>query len=391
MGTPKSWLPTTGTARYHRIALRAMFAALTMASATAMSGCFAAPEACHGCRSAMGDGGEAGSGTGSGGELGAGGAGTGGTGPAGTGGAGGVGVPGTGGALGGTGGASAAGGAGSGGTTGAGGAGTGGSGLGGAGTGGAGTGGAGTGGAGTGGMPPPLDPDLVLWYQLDESSGTIAADSAMSGGVARPATLTSVGTGAATFSTTAKVGSHSLRMSGTSATNGGYATIPSLQTLAPGALTIACWVYITADQMWQRVFDLGVTSTATPVVPLRYMFLTTHQAIGTASVRFAITTMGNTMEDRINMTTPALLTLNAWHHLAVTLTAGAPSTGTLYIDHAVAGSNAAMTLHAADLGATDANFIGKSQFAADAYFAGMVDDFRVYKRALTTAEIAALP
>jgi hypothetical protein len=121
------------------------------------------------------------------------------------------------------------------------------------------------------------------------------------------------------------------------------------------------------------------------------MFLTPHQALGTPSVRFSISTKGNTMEEQINMTTPALLTLNAWHHLAVTLTAGAPYTGTLYIDHAVAGSNAAMTLHATDLGATDANFIGKSQFAADAYFAGMIDDFRVYKRALTTAEIAALP
>jgi hypothetical protein len=121
------------------------------------------------------------------------------------------------------------------------------------------------------------------------------------------------------------------------------------------------------------------------------MFLTTHQTNGTASVRFAIATMGNGMEQQINMTTPALLSLNTWHHVAVTLAAGNPYAGTLYIDHAVAGTNGAMTLHATDLGATDANFIGKSQFAADAYFAGMIDDFRVYRRALTTAEIAALP
>jgi hypothetical protein len=122
------------------------------------------------------------------------------------------------------------------------------------------------------------------------------------------------------------------------------------------------------------------------------MFLTMHQGTSTpASLRFSITTMGNTMEQQINMTTPAVPTLNAWHHVAVTLAAGATYTGTLYVDHAVAGTNTAMTLHPTDLGVTEQNFIGKSQFASDAYLGAMVDDFRVYRRALTTAEIAALP
>ena len=74
----------------------------------------------------------------------------------------------------------------------------------------------------------------------------------------------------------------------------------------------------------------------------------------------------------------------------MTLGAGSPYTGTLYVDRVVAGTNTAMTLHPTDLGATDKNYIGKSQWQ-DPYFSGMLDDFRVYRRALTAAEIAALP
>jgi hypothetical protein len=49
-----------------------------------------------------------------------------------------------------------------------------------------------------------------------------------------------------------------------------------------------------------------------------------------------------------------------------------------------------MTLHAADLGATTNNFLGKSQFSVDPFFAGSIDDFRVYRRALSREQITAL-
>ena len=49
-----------------------------------------------------------------------------------------------------------------------------------------------------------------------------------------------------------------------------------------------------------------------------------------------------------------------------------------------------MTLHAQDLGVTTNNFLGRSQFAVDPFWSGLFDDFRVYRRALTAAEVAAL-
>jgi hypothetical protein len=188
--------------------------------------------------------------------------------------------------------------------------------------------------------------------------------------------------GAAAFSTMRQVGTYALSLTSNGSTGGGYLTIPSLQTLVSGPATLATWVYVTAQTKWQRVFDLGNSTTT-------YMFLTTGE--GTDSkyfVRFAITTGGSTAEQRIDST--AALSLNAWHHLAVVLADGSPYTGSLYVDGALAGSNAAMTLHPADLGATTANYIGRSQYTADPYFKGLIDDFRVYRRALTATEIMTL-
>jgi hypothetical protein len=250
----------------------------------------------------------------------------------------------------------------------------------------------GGGGAGRGGAGGGADPDLVLWYKFDESSGSSATDAAALGGTARNATLTNVSSGTATFSTMAKVGTHALALNGSSSTVGAYASLPSLQTLVPGAMTIALWVYVTKDQGWQRVFDFGKSPASGSTNPLVYMFVTTHQnQVTPASLRFAISTTGNGNEQVIDMTTPSVPTSNSWHHVAVTLAAGSPYTGTLYLDHVAVGSNAAMTIHPVDLGATDKNYLGRSQFASDPYLGATLDDFRVYRRALTAAEIAALP
>jgi len=252
------------------------------------------------------------------------------------------------------------------------------------GTGGA-TGGAGGLGMGTGGAGGNVDPDLVLHYRFDETAGTTAMDSARTTGSPRNATLNTGGTGGSVaFGTEHKVGTRALNLTPNGNTGGGYATIPSLGAVAPDAVTIAVWVYWRTNTSWTRILDLGTSQTAD-------MMLTPH-AVGTTpdSVRFAFskTTGGTTVEERLNST--AVLPTNAWHHIAIVLPAGSPYTGTLYIDGAVAGTNTAMTMHAGDLGATTNNWLGRSPFTADPYFDGALDDFRVYRRALTATEISAV-
>jgi len=85
------------------------------------------------------------------------------------------------------------------------------------------------------------------------------------------------------------------------------------------------------------------------------------------------------------------LPVGGWHHVAVALRDGARYTGALYVDGALAGMNTNMTEHPSDLGVTSNNWPGRSTTSnRDPFLDGLVDDFRLYSRALTDGEIAAL-
>jgi len=237
----------------------------------------------------------------------------------------------------------------------------------------------GGGGAAAGGAGPT---DPVLWYKFDEESGD-AQDSGSGPGAPRNGVLMTFGTGGAVaFSTTKVVGTRAITFAGNQATGGGYVVVPPIGDLAPGAVTLSLWVYPTVDHDWVRLFDFGSSQNV-------YAFLTPSEGQDANNyVRFAITTGGSTAEQRI--TTNRALQLNQWQHVTVVLNAGSPYTGSIYINGALAGSNTAMTLHASNLGATTGNYLGRSQFPADWYYSGNIDDFRIYNRALSAAEVTAL-
>ncbi|MBP2707890.1 RICIN domain-containing protein [Microbispora sp. RL4-1S] len=142
-----------------------------------------------------------------------------------------------------------------------------------------------------------------------------------------------------------------------------------------GDFTISAWVNPAKNSTWSRLFDFG-TGTS------KYMFLTVNKGTG---LRFAITTGGAGGEQQINSTTT--LPLNTWSLVTVTVSG---TTGTLYVNGQVAGTSTNLTLRPSDLGATNQNWIGRSQYSGDAYLAAAVDDFNVYGRALTAAEVSAL-
>lgn len=236
-----------------------------------------------------------------------------------------------------------------------------------------------------------LDPDLVLWYAFDESSGTTAYDSAQWGGIARNATLAVVGTtGTATFSATRQVGTHALSLTPSVSYSyyGGYAVVPSLNTLAPDAVTISLWVNLaaaTSTLNWERLFDFGDSSTA-----VCWFNLAARSGSTPYGPIFAMSSTGHATADQERLISTTALTPNVWHHLAIVLPTGATYTGVMYLDGVVVASNNAMTLHLSDIGATANNWLGRSQFTSDPYFDGLLDDLRVYKRALSQDEIVAL-
>ncbi|MEU9660640.1 beta-L-arabinofuranosidase domain-containing protein [Streptomyces chartreusis] len=155
-----------------------------------------------------------------------------------------------------------------------------------------------------------------------------------------------------------------------------YVDLPAAVLGGAPAITLSAWVKPTHDANWARVFDFGDNNT-------RYLYLAARNANGVP--RFAITTGGPGGEQGLDGT--AALPLDRWSHLAVTVGGG---TGTLYVNGSAVARNTAMTLTPAALGTLANNWLGRSNFAADPVFAGAHDEFNVWSRALSAAEITEL-
>ncbi|WP_086800515.1 beta-L-arabinofuranosidase domain-containing protein [Streptomyces caniscabiei] len=155
-----------------------------------------------------------------------------------------------------------------------------------------------------------------------------------------------------------------------------YVDLPAAVLGGASAITLSVWVKPTHNANWQRIFDFGNNTT-------RYMYLASRNGSGVP--RFAITNSGAGGEQALNGT--AALPLNQWSHLAVTISG---TTGTLYVNGTAVAQNTSMTLNPSVLGTLANNWLGRSNYADDPVFAGAFDEFNVWSRALTTAEITSL-
>ena len=104
-------------------------------------------------------------------------------------------------------------------------------------------------------------------------------------------------------------------------------------------------------------------------------------------MRFAITTGGNGagVEQQLNGAAP--LPVGTWTHVAVVLQG--TSDGTLYVNGTAVASSTSIPLRPSALGAMP-NVVDRPLRVSDPNFDGEIDDFRIYARALTAADIQTI-
>jgi hypothetical protein len=169
----------------------------------------------------------------------------------------------------------------------------------------------------------------------------------------------------------------------------GYVNLPSnLLTPLAGA-TFEVWVTwrgtgASGNLVWQRIFDFGSQVTAgSALVGDTYLFLTPY-ATSTGLLRAGFSTSGNANETFVSAS--RAFPLNAQAHVAVVVD-DANDAMTLYLDGDPDGTVAwSGTLAAID---NVNSWLGRSNFAGDPEFNGLLHEFRIYRVALTAAQIQA--
>ena len=179
-----------------------------------------------------------------------------------------------------------------------------------------------------------------------------------------------VGFGTLTYVDDHKSGAQALRFSNTATGAANYVRLP-YHIADSEELTVALWVNLRGSKTWQRIFDFGNDTD-------HYLFLTPSNG---SKMRFAIKNGGS--EQTVDA---PLLTNMTWAHVAVTI--GTDKT-CIYINGEEEGSSTSVTIRPSDVRPL-MNYLGRSQFAADPYFTGYMDDVRIYNYALTEDEVQAV-
>jgi len=212
--------------------------------------------------------------------------------------------------------------------------------------------------------------ELVGWWRLDETDGTMAADSSGN-------ELHGEVTGGTTWIPNGRFGG-ALEFDGVG-TAGTNVSLP-ISELLNGLTnsTFAIWAnFHQTGGAWQRLWDFGDGSTN------GYMFLCPR--IGTTetgTLRYASTLTSNGNEQQLNA--PFTLPTD-WHHVAIVLNADGGNM-LMYVDGEVIDESST-TIFPANLPLTTQNWLGQSQWP-DGIYDGALDDFRIYDQALTQEEIA---
>ncbi|WP_405539472.1 LamG domain-containing protein [Streptomyces sp. NBC_00075] len=203
---------------------------------------------------------------------------------------------------------------------------------------------------------------LLLRYKLDETSGTVAADSSGNG---RNGTVN----GTASWG-----GEEGLAFNGSNT----YVKVPD--NIMAGLSSISVDFDVWIDPTMGKPYFLYGFGNSSGTSGNGYLFSTGNQ------FRTGITQTTFTAEQQTRPATSYQLARGMWKHVTYTQTG---NTGILYENGVEKARNTNVTITPGSIGGgtTTADYIGRSLYSNDLYFKGRMRDFRVYNRALSSSEV----
>jgi uncharacterized repeat protein (TIGR02543 family) len=216
------------------------------------------------------------------------------------------------------------------------------------------------------------NPEFQVWWKFDETSGMTAFDA---NGNNNPGTLTGM---AGTEWTAGKSG-NALSFDGVN----GYVTRESLSANITGASTISLWMKRTGNpSVAERLVCLGTAAGGSAWGSGFNIYVNSSGYV-------AIDNNGGLTSNLV--ASGVQVTDGAWHHIVATRSGTAPYTFKIYVDGVLKGTdnnpnNTLPALKRLRVGAA----ITPPWVPPGSYFNGLIDDVRVYSRALSGTEIQGL-
>lgn len=158
--------------------------------------------------------------------------------------------------------------------------------------------------------------------------------------------------------------------------NNGHIQLPAASYFNGSPFSVTVWANRASNANWNRVFDFGNGSANNNV-----LFAFTNGSTGRAAAEIY---NGTNPSGQINAGTSNVTPLNQWIFFAYTWENG---TGRIFVNNNLVASGAQTA--PIDIVRT-LNYIGRSNWAQDAYFTGFMDDFRLYNRVLNETELRNL-
>jgi hypothetical protein len=152
------------------------------------------------------------------------------------------------------------------------------------------------------------------------------------------------------------------------------------------SVTFEAWVTDNGSGGWARIYDFGNSSSGQggQGEGTQYMFLSLPSGLG--NLRGAYTITGSGSGEQIVEWSGGRPTVGKEAHIVWTSDATS-GVARLYVNALQVGVNSNMTLTPALIGPTSNDWLGKSQFSADPFFKGAIDEFRVYSIALSSTDV----